>query len=89
MCHMCNEPGHFSKECPNKDRCNTCNESGHYSKDCPNKYSAVICRYCRESGHYKNECPVNPKIQDKKGMLVHYENFPIEYTEYLQSSFQL
>lgn len=39
LCRICNIPGHYVKQCPNKKVyiCKICNESGHHIRDCPKK----------------------------------------------------
>ncbi|KAG0251811.1 hypothetical protein BGZ95_006806, partial [Linnemannia exigua] len=52
ICHRCNQPGHFVKECtaervrrvPEGYVCNKCNQSGHYIKDCPLMKEEIAAR---------------------------------------------
>ncbi|KAK3847338.1 MAG: CwfJ C-terminus 1-domain-containing protein-like protein [Linnemannia gamsii] len=52
ICHRCNQPGHFVKECtaervkrvPDGYVCNKCNQSGHYIKDCPLMKEEIAAR---------------------------------------------
>ena len=49
ICHTCGEPGHISKECPDKkdDKCYLCGEEGHRRQACPHG----ICYNCGNGGH--------------------------------------
>lgn len=38
MCNLCNEKGHKSVDCPNKDKCRRCGQSGHFARSCPNPW---------------------------------------------------
>ena len=38
MCNLCNEKGHKSADCPNKDKSPRCGESGHFARTCPNPW---------------------------------------------------
>ena len=38
VCNLCNEKGHKSVDCPNKDKCRRCGQSGHFARSCPNPW---------------------------------------------------
>jgi len=38
VCSLCNERGHKSVDCPNKDKCRRCGQSGHFARTCPNPW---------------------------------------------------
>ncbi|KAG0287303.1 hypothetical protein BGZ96_008780 [Linnemannia gamsii] len=56
ICHRCNQPGHFVKECTAERVqrgyvCNKCNFPGHLIKDCPLRMEEIAAReQARENG---------------------------------------
>ncbi|KAG2217557.1 hypothetical protein INT45_006724, partial [Circinella minor] len=75
VCKICNEPGHFLKECPQKKAkalgprkpadgyiCKICNEPGHFIQDCPSKAQQQAQRDADklESCWF---CLANPKLE--------------------------
>ena len=36
--NLCNEKGHKSVDCPNKDKCRRCGQSRHFARSCPNPW---------------------------------------------------
>ena len=41
VCNLCNEKGHKSVDCPNKDKCRRCGQSGHFARSCPTPWGPV------------------------------------------------
>lgn len=41
VCNLCNEQGHKSADCPNKDKCRRCGQSGHFARSCPTPWGPV------------------------------------------------
>ncbi|PFX28089.1 Replication protein A 70 kDa DNA-binding subunit C [Stylophora pistillata] len=51
-CRKCNQPDHFSNECPNKI-CFNCEGVGHEARDCP---KPLLCCICKQEGHFGVNC---------------------------------
>ena len=43
VCNLCNEQGHKSVDCPNRDKCRRCGQSGHFARSCPTPWGPVAC----------------------------------------------
>ena len=63
VCYQCQQPGHWARQCPQRQKptkgnCYRCN-SGHWANECPQKQKPVKgnCYRCNEEGHWANECP--------------------------------
>ena len=41
VCNLCNEQGHKSADCPNKDKCRRCGQAGHFARSCPTPWGPV------------------------------------------------
>ena len=73
QCHHCKEMGHYSSECPEKQKykeigqvwCNNCKELGHYVATCPQELRKELkdinCFNCKNPGHYASNCPEKMK----------------------------
>src|SRR3954462_10355801 len=80
QCHHCKEMGHYSSECPEKQKYkeigqvwyNNCKELGHYAATCPQQtreeLKLITCFNCKEQGHYASNCPEKMKNKINKPM---------------------
>lgn len=57
-CRKCNETGHYSKDCPQKEvrKCRKCDAEDHIAADCSAPSPAPSCFNCGEQGHSFFEC---------------------------------
>lgn len=61
-CFTCGEPGHESRECPQRDAmrlqrpCHICGGFGHESRECPENLDN-LCFRCHKPGHMARDCP--------------------------------
>ncbi|KAH3755902.1 DNA-binding protein HEXBP [Pelomyxa schiedti] len=72
-CNTCNQPGHFSKECPIKSSegtlsspdpmaCHVCGAHDHVARRCPAAVpSDATCFHCNGKGHFAETCPDKDK----------------------------
>lgn len=66
VCKICNIPGHYIKDCPQKQQkqqpnsdeyvCKICNIPGHHIRDCQQK-EEYVCNICSQPGHHVRDCP--------------------------------
>ena len=64
-CRFCQETGHPSFRCPQKEetrKCFRCKSPSHLTKDCQNE---IVCHYCSEKGHKKSECEAFNQARDR------------------------
>ena len=62
-CFVCNDPGHYARECPiakgTRSNCFKCGKPGHIAKNFfqgRNNHNANQCKFCKRSGHNYEEC---------------------------------
>lgn len=82
VCRICNEPGHWIQDCPQKGVkkeyvCKICGSKDHTIYECPEKGKdrpeggkpppGYICKICQGSDHFIRECPLKDSAPTKAG----------------------
>ena len=67
VCNLCNEKGHKSADCPNKDKCRRCGQSGHFARTCPNPWGRTAPTAGAASEDFPPLPPLNTLLSDEEG----------------------
>ena len=67
VCNLCNEKGHKSADCPNKDKCRRCGQSGHFARTCPNPWGRTAPTAGAASEDFPPLPSLNALLSDEEG----------------------
>ena len=67
VCNLCNEKGHKSADCPNKDKCRRCGQSGHFARTCPNPWGRTAPTVGVASEDFPPLPALNALLSDEEG----------------------